>query len=162
MKRLIEAVVKRLLNESTCPACGAKDAYVGATAVECPNYSCKFFTQRQSQDSGDATNDTAVLADLQKIEPVDPSIIALFLKKSSSISKLLDLYVDDFGFDRDEALQSVFDILSFSDIVIEDDVLWLHGRVGVSNWWDDATKRWLSTEDDVDEYEARFGSRSAP
>ena len=50
MKRLYETVLRRLLTEAKCPQCGNPDAYVGATAVECPNPKCSFYSARQAAD----------------------------------------------------------------------------------------------------------------
>ena len=47
IKQLRESIA-RLLRESVCPGCGDKNAYIGGlNNVECPNASCKFFSEKQ-------------------------------------------------------------------------------------------------------------------
>ncbi len=48
--KLLREFVRRVLTEAACPACGDKNAYIGLSAVECPNIHCNFFSNRQLDD----------------------------------------------------------------------------------------------------------------
>lgn len=68
-----------LLREAKCPSCGSDDAYVGFSAIECPNKRCMHYSPAQAQQAtstkttsgGKATSVLLALAD--RIRTSDPS-----------------------------------------------------------------------------------------
>ena len=43
-------IVRSVLSEATCSACGNKQAYIGLNDVECPNPQCKNFSEKQAEE----------------------------------------------------------------------------------------------------------------
>lgn len=65
-ERLLREYVKQILTEAACPGCGDKDAYIGLSAVECPNESCKFFSRRQQIDVDAAADERTEFDDSEE------------------------------------------------------------------------------------------------
>ncbi len=51
-KQLKKLIKETILLESTCPACGNKDAYIGFRDIECPNNACKFYVPGAAKATG--------------------------------------------------------------------------------------------------------------
>jgi len=95
-------------------------------------------------------NDLEVLDNLRARDlSVEPQKVAALLAKPGALIGLWIQRTHEWGFDEEEAYESVCTDLEASDVRLKNDILWCHGSVGVGFWWRESNSEWVNDEDEL-------------
>jgi len=103
-------------------------------------------------------NDLEVLDNLRARDlSVEPQKVAALLAKPGALIGLWIQRTHEWGFDEEEAYESVCTDLEASDVSLKNDILWCrvseHAGVehcaGVGFWWRESNSEWVNDEDEL-------------